>query len=150
MITVLVDDDDYTKLMQGYRWYADKYGYAVRNVWQEDGTRTTSFMHREIIGAKKGEEADHRNGNIHDNRRENLRLCTRSQNNANRHKIPLHSSRFKGVGWEKGRRKWQVRIKHQGKRIWLGYFDSEEAAAKAYDAKARELFGEFAATNNPV
>jgi hypothetical protein len=59
------------------------------------------------------------------------------------------SSQFKGVGYSKDRGKWFAKIYFEGLRIWLGYFDDEAEAARAYDHKAVELFGEFAYVNFP-
>lgn len=81
---------------------------------------------------------------------ENCRWATRSQQNQNLRKTSKKCvSRFKGVGrHEPGARKqWFARISPGGKPISLGSFQTEEEAARAYDAKARELFGEFAKTN---
>lgn len=94
---------------------------------------------------------DHKNGNGLDNRRSNLRFCTNAQNQHNQRKWgsrsgkPL-SSRYKGVSWHR-RGHWRAKIQAQGKRRYLGQFQSEEAAARAYDRAARELHGEFAVLN---
>ena len=98
------------------------------------------------------DEIDHINGIRDDNRIENLRECTRSQNSANAPKRKSYdgkitSSKYKGVYWYKRYQKWKAQIGKDGKMIHLGYFDSERDAAKAYDSKAKELFGEFAAVN---
>ena len=86
-----------------------------------------------------------------DNRKENLRLCTHRQNiQASRKRNGNTSSKYKGVHWEKSRQKWRGKItRMDGKTIFLGYFDSELDAAKVYDDKARELFGDFAQLNFP-
>jgi len=67
----------------------------------------------------------------------------------NRGKDAGPSSRFKGVGYSKEHRKWRARIWFESQRIWLGYFADEIEAARAYDRKAVELFGEFARLNLP-
>jgi hypothetical protein len=92
---------------------------------------------------------DHANHNKLDNTRENLRVCTRQQNSHNNRKHAGSSSRFKGVGYNREKEKWFAKAYIEGERIWLGYHDEEVAAAKAYDAKAVELFGEFAHLNFP-
>lgn len=104
-------------------------------------------MHRAILGAKKGEESDHRNCNGLDNRRANLRLCTTSQNQMNRRKQDGCTSNFKGVFWDKERRKWLSRIHYKGKQIHLGRFYIEKDAAHAYNQAATKFFGEFARPN---
>ncbi len=89
-------------------------------------------------------EIDHRNGDTLDNRRKNLRVVTKNQNQQNRHHVEGRS-RFKGVGW--CQYSWRAYIKVNQKFIHIGMFPTEEDAARAYDVVAREHFGEFACTN---
>lgn len=93
---------------------------------------------------------DHRDGNRLDNRRGNLRVTTDLKNSWNRRKTPgAFSSQYKGVAWHAGHRKWRAQIQPHGQAISLGAFDVEEDAARAYDAAAREHYGEFACVNFP-
>jgi len=105
------------------------------------------YLHRYLLDAPKGYDVDHINGDGLDNRRENLRLCTRSQNIANSRKLARGTSKYKGVCFDKEHRLWMARIKKDWKYIYLGRFANEANAAKAYDKKAVEIFGEFANTN---
>jgi hypothetical protein len=90
-------------------------------------------------------ELDHANGDTGDNRIENLRLATRSQNNANRNTLKATHSGVKGVSWcAKGNKNWRARIKCGCKERVLGYFATKEEAAEAYQRAASETFGEFA------
>jgi hypothetical protein len=103
---------------------------------------------------RKDEYVDHINRNPLDNRRENLRVATSSQNNVNKGKIKAvngkeTSSKFKGVSWDKKAQKWKARIKCDGMSTHLGYFDSEEDAARAYDNAAKDRHGEFENLNFP-
>ncbi len=144
----IVDAEDYEWLSK-YKWHVDKgdsTDYAARSIAGKNFR-----MHREILNAPEGLLVDHRNHNGLDNRRENLRLCTASENNMNRRpsKRANKSSRFKGVSWDKRRRRYQAYIQQNGKTVRIGRFKSEIAAAKAYDKKAKELFGEFAYLNFP-
>ena len=149
-----VDDEDYN-LLAAHRWHALKdvcknrvVWYAVRNGPRGHSKRQLLRMHREILSITNPKTpVDHANGNGLDNRRENLRKATSPQNNQNRHKAPGHSSRFKGVAWHKSADKWQAYIQIDRRLKSLGRFSDEETAAKAYDAAAREAFGEFALTN---
>ena len=100
-------------------------------------------MHRMLLEPGVSEEVDHKNLDKLDNRRQNLRLCTRSQNNANR----PSANRYKGVRWSKNA--WQSEIKKDREYIYLGRFKTAVMAARKYDEKALELFGEFAYTNFP-
>ncbi len=147
----LVDDEDYDYLMQ-WKWCArwDKNArnfYALRASSMKDGKRYPIHMHREILGLFHGDRklTDHRNHNGLDNRRNNLRLCTHSQNHQNQRINTNTSSMYKGVSRCQG--KWRVGIHNSGKKIHLGVYTSEIEAAKIYDARAKELFGEFAHTN---
>lgn len=143
--TALVDEGDYDRLSQ-YRWRLHTDGYAIRSV-QRDGRWTTSSMHREILPAA-GLEVDHSNGNPLDNRRMNLRVATSGQNKANTRRSRRNTSGFKGVSWAKERNKWLARLTINSHRIHIGYFETAEAASKAYDAKAVEVFGPFARLNS--
>lgn len=145
----LVDDEDFEWLSQ-WKWCARKGAsgkfYAARSQWDSDTKKNkTIIMARVIVGAKKGEEVDHKNGNTLDNRRRyNLRLCTPTQN---RHNVGLsrrNTSGYKGVAFRKNSRKWEARMY-----LYLGSFNLKEEAARAYDKKAIELFGEFAKLNFP-
>ena len=100
--------------------------------------------------APRGLLVDHRNGDGLDNRRDNLRLATHSENMMNRPKIKSPTtSRFVGVYFDKARRLWVARIHLNGKCIWLGRFATEIEAAKAYDEAAKKYHGEFARLNFP-
>jgi len=109
------------------------------------------FMHRLLLGFGPGDpEVDHANHNGLDNRRSNLRPCSPSQNQANKTLTPKRpkSSIFRGVTWVRARRRWQASIQVEGKSLFLGQFDNEEDAARAYNDAARAHFGEFATIND--
>jgi len=90
---------------------------------------------------------DHINHNTLDNRRFNLRICTKGQNNMNRKPYIGKSSQYKGVIWAKHIKKWTSKIEKDTIVHHLGTFDREEDAARAYNKKAKELFKEFAYLN---
>jgi hypothetical protein len=102
-------------------------------------------MHRLILTAPSELQVDHINQNRLDNRRDNLRLATRSQNNAHRRMMPSNSSGYRGVNRHK--QQWEARIKYQNQRIYLGSFANPEDAALIYDAAALLLFADFAKLN---
>lgn len=122
--------------------------YAWRNIQKDNGEWTTARMHRLIMDAPSGVEVDHINGNGLDNRRCNLRLCTRSENSQNMRKRNGTTSRFKGVCFFKRLGLWRARIMKDRREYSLGYFKDETAAAKAYNAAAVRHFGDFAKLNH--
>lgn len=83
---------------------------------------------------------DHINGNPLDNRLENLRLATNSQNQQNRPAPKNNTSGYRGVTWHKSANKWMARICYKRKRITIGLFDNAEDAYKAYKEKAKNIF----------
>ena len=145
----LVDDEDYERLAQ-YKWRICPHKnatYAMRTARMADGRERTVQMHREIMEAQPGSDVDHVNRNGLDNRRANLRVCSRCQNLRNRIGRRSRDSKYKGV-YQVGKR-WRARIAQGGKQYHLGHFDTQEEAAKAYDAAARHHFGEYARLNFP-
>lgn len=143
----IVDAEDYGRL-SSYKWCAVEHSRCwYAKTLRRDGMPLA--MHRLIAGAPKGLLVDHRDHNGLNNRKSNLRLCTRKENRRNRRPNRGGTSKYKGVCWSKSSKKFRAAINHNGKRYNLGYFDDEIAAAKAYDKKARELFGEFAYLNFP-
>ena len=146
----IVEPADYYRL-KNYNWYLGGNGkefYAFRNIKIGPGKTKMVGMHREIMNHPAHLLVDHRNNDGLDNRRDNLRLATFSQNNINcRRNKSKSSSRFVGVTFDKRKMQWRVRISVNRKRIFLGYFDSEIDAAKAYDEAAKKYYGEFARLN---
>lgn len=140
----LVDDEDFDWLTSNWKWHFSS-GYAQTNFRLDDGGRITMKLHRLLISVPAGSELDHINGDGLDNRRVNLRLCTHQENMRNRPKNK-NKAGYKGV--YKNHARWQAAIKHNGKKIYLGNFSKPEEAAKAYDLKAKELFGEFAMSSS--
>jgi len=137
----IVDDDVYEYLTQ-WRWSFSRLGYAIRY-----GNGTIVYMHRVVAQTPLGMDTDHINGNKLDNRHENLRACTTAENSKNARLRKDNKSGFKGVHWNKTQGRYQVNIRFNGRKLFLGYFDDIEKAALAYDEKARELHGRFARTN---
>ncbi len=145
----LVDDEDYEELSK-HTWHLTKRGYAARSYWiPERKTNGTIYMHRAILGTSKGLDTEHGDQNKLNNQKWNLRPSTRSENMAN---IRARSglSKYKGVSFYKRKnmkKPWVAYIKKDYKNHHLGYFATENEAARAYNAKAVELFGEFSSLN---
>lgn len=143
----MVDDGDYDYLNQ-WKWIAYKGGktyYACRRI-RSTGRHLT--MHREIMNTPKGMCTDHINRNGLDNRKENLRICTYSQNQANTEKYE-GVSKYKGVCLHSRGKKYVASLKHNYKYYYLGVYDNEIDAAKAYDKAAKKIYKEFAVLNFP-
>ena len=143
---VLVDDEDVERL-SAFRWHRKQSGHVHRSIQRGKIKRG---IHRDVIDAPDGVWVDHINGDPLDNRKVNLRLCDRVGNSRNSSSKKGSSSSFKGVCWHKASRKWQAGIKVNRKSIHLGLFATEQQAAAAYDASAKEHFGEFARLNAPA
>lgn len=147
----IVDADKFEYLNQ-WKWQAVKkfnIWYAQRSTAMVNGHRETVYMHQEILKTPNGMETDHRDGNGLNNQVNNIRICTPSQNQHNQKPQIGKSSRYKGVGWNKSDKRWQSRIKINGKTKHIGNYKDEIEAARAYDKKALEIFGEFAYLNFP-
>ena len=153
-INATVDDSDY-ELVSKHVWHIQ-----ISRSCQYAATARTTLMHRLIISPPKGLLVDHIDGNGLNNSRANLRLCTHADNMKNSRKpVPngkMPSSRFKGVSLRtkfKGltliapRQIWRSEIRCNNKKKYLGSYFTEEEAAKAYDAAAKQLHGEFARIN---
>jgi len=152
--STIVDDEDYRSLVK-FRWYTisskTSGPYASRSLKVTKNKRVVIMLHRYILELAPWDKrvVDHVNGNTLDNRKENLRIVSRHQNNMNC-KGRKHSSKYKGVRFYPPSGKWAAGIRFKSKPIHLGYFDSENEAAKAYNNKSIELFGEFSKPNEIV
>lgn len=146
----LVDDEDFEWLNK-HKWTAfrqKKALYAKRNI-TISGKRRYLAMHTAIMGKVEGKDVDHKNRITLDNQRHNLRHCTNIENQRNKGLPENNTSGYKGVSWNRRHRKWRSHIWTDGKSIYLGSFTCLVKAAKAYDKKAIELFGEFSSLNFP-
>lgn len=148
-LVALVDDEDFVELSK-YHWFAIKRArrfYAARNI-KIDKKRTQVLMHKMIL--QNCLILDHKDGNGLNNQRNNLRRANSQQNSANMvsQKV-MKSSKYKGILIDRRgvNIKYCARIGYNGKTRHIGCFNSEIDAAKAYDVKALELFGEFARLN---
>lgn len=137
----LVDAEDFEELSK-YRWFSEKQArttYAFRNV--DSGKRIA--MHRMVMKTPPEKCTDHINGNGLDNRKCNLRVCTRAENNRNVAKPITNTSGYKGVSYSSARGKWIAQISINYKRINLGGYETPKRAHEVYCAAAKELHGAF-------
>lgn len=144
---VKIDDQDLETLPYGVEWRLDEDGYAVGTGYSKEFRRKIGInLARFIMGNPEGMVVDHINGDRRDNRRCNLRVCTKHQNSFNRKKpISGKTSQFKGVYRQKNNpAKWHAAIKFQGKSRYLGSYATELEAAEAYKSAALFYFGEYA------
>lgn len=145
----LVAAVDYERVNQ-YRWCAGRVGnqwYAYRKHFGK-----TLRMHQFIMNPPKGMVVDHANGNGLDNRRENLRLCTKLENAWNKRRRKEEGAKSQYIGVYPCRRppgKWCIKVMCNGEVTNLSPFDTPEEAARVRDRKALELHGEYAWLNFP-
>lgn len=152
----LVDAEDFQRVSQ-FKWHAFK---NQSGKWYARSTSLVRkigkslWMHRLILNIGDEHKVDHRDGDGLNNQRTNLRAATSAQNSYNMALRPTSLSGYKGVSRYNTRHRytgeWVASIKHNGKRLYLGKFKDPKDAALAYDAKAKELFGEFAWLNFPT
>lgn len=127
----LIDAEDAS--LAEFRWCLSD-GYVARNRSGAEG-RGLRLLHRDVLGlgrfADDPIEVDHINGDKLNCRRSNLRLVTHKQNHENRPSRRGSRSRYRGVLWNRECRKWQARVRHNGKQVHLGLYAVEEDAAAA-------------------
>lgn len=144
--TVLVDNDIY-EAFKGKSIFLHQ-GYPHYNC-TVNGKRQKKALHRFVNQTPDGMQTDHVNGNILDNRRENLRTCSPAENGWNKGKRSGKlTSKYKGVDYRKnGMRCWRARIRVGDRRINLGQYATEKEAAQAYNEAAIKYHGKFANLN---
>jgi hypothetical protein len=146
--TVLIDDEDYG-IIKNYKWYINK-KRSICAKKRINNKTYTYFIHRLITNCPCEKEVDHKDHNIFNNQKSNLRICNHQQNLFNNSIRSDNKSGYKGVYFKKDHNKWQAEIMNNKKRFNLGYFKTAKEAAIEYNKKALELFGEFAYINQGV
>jgi hypothetical protein len=148
----IVDDEDYEYLNQ-WKWCLRGTGlgkfYAIRGFSKskKSNIKGSISMHRQLMQPKIGFVIDHLDGNTLNNQKNNLRICTQSQNLNNQKKSISNTSGYKGVSYDKKYKKFIAKIGFNRKNIHIGYFIDVKDAARAYNEAAIKYHGEFANLN---
>jgi len=144
---VIIDDEDYDKV-KSYKWYINKDRSSnIFYVVHSSDNKHKYIMHRLIMDCPKGMIVDHINHNTLDNRKENLRICTNSENLRNSRLQKNNTTGYKGVFFNKTWNNYKVTIGTKKNRKYLGSYKNIEDAAKAYNEAAIKYYGEFACLN---
>lgn len=133
----LVDDEDFDELSK-YSWCSPG-RYAERGTFK-NGIHKGILMHRQIMGAKKGQEIDHIDRNRLNNQKSNLRFCTRSENVINAGMLKNNVSGVKGVHWSNWHKLWMAYIEKDKKRKYLGFFKHKQDAIKERELAELKYF----------
>lgn len=145
----LVDAEDYEELSKHNWQFSTTIGYAVGQIrYSDDKYSEKILMHRYIMGTGEGLHTDHINGDKLDNRKENLRICTPSENFVNRGICKKRNkSGYKGVYWSERDKMYQVTMRKNSKTYYVGMYKDIDEAIKMYDFWIVQMWGEYARPN---
>lgn len=142
----LLDDED-DELITNYNWSVSFFRNGKPRAEFRNKDRKLIRLHRLLMKVTDPAiKVDHIDGNTLNNCKSNLRLATNAENLRNRGKTKSNTSGYKGVTWNKSRKKWVAQIKINYKNIGLGYYDTKEEAAEVYKKAAKQYHKEFAKT----
>jgi hypothetical protein len=152
-LSAIVDNKDYFDLCF-HKWYAHNRNglfYATRKESANSPHIDMAYevMEKKGIVVTNGKMIDHKNRDTLDNRKSNLRVVTRRENTCNSRGQVGKTSKYKGVSWYPGTKKWSVQSAMSGRQKTIGYFDNEVEAAEAYDRYAVLYGGKYAYLNFP-
>ena len=142
-ISLFYFDLDDLPIIESRRWYVDKDGYLTSSYYYLGQLRIVRF-HRIVAHAKPGQWVEHKDKNRANNRKQNMRCCSYSENNRNRGLYSTNTSGVAGISFDKKRNRWAASITYNSKRIFIGRFRDKEDAIIARLETEVELFGEFA------
>lgn len=142
----IVDDEDYEELSKHKWFFCGGYARRASKLSLCEKGHSTISMHRDILKVDDIQlEVDHKNFNKLDNRKINIRVCSKAENRRNRKKLSTNTSGYKGV-WRNGAG-WSAYIFVNGKNRYLGYFSDKHKAAIVWNEAAKKYHGEFAVLN---
>lgn len=141
----IIDKEDEARVSK-YKWFCATRGYAVR-VSYNLGKKATIYLHQFIKSSPNGLVGNHINGDRLDNRKANLRACSRQQASRTQIKIKKKTSKYKGVSWDSTKSKWKADIYINNRTVNLSRYVNEDDAARTYNKAASGWFGEFARLN---
>lgn len=141
----IIDAEDVHKV-EGVKWSAKGRGRHVYACAAQSHAPKLggTHMHRVVVGNPPDMEVDHIHESRRDNRKGELRVCAHAENLRNRGKTAANTSGYKGVSFDKKKRKWSAKIRKDYRQMFLGYFDDKEAARDAYVCAALQFHGAFA------
>lgn len=143
----LIDEDDAVRIGE-YRWFAQNHPSGIYAATGSSRKRERISMAAFIMNPDHGMVVDHRNHNTLDNRKANLRICSRRENGMNRKGVTARNkSGYLGVTFEKFTGKWKAAIKVNGRARTIGRFNTVDEAVLARDIAALKHYGEFARLN---
>jgi len=143
-LIAIVTQERYVELME-WKWSASRGRYtfyAVRH-YMEKGKIKQIAMHQQIWRVGEKEQVDHANGNGLDNRDDNLRPASDTEQRINSKMMANNTSGHRGISWDKKWKKWRVRIQVHGKEIWLGRYADYDEAVRVREEAEIKYFGGF-------
>lgn len=145
-----VDTADWDRISPYCWWAKESHKAGAQTLYYacSDISRRKIRLHKFLIEPNSKESIDHKDNNGLNNSRENLRICTHSQNMANARRRYNVNNRYRGVSYDKARNQWAARLNMNNSIVFRKRFDTELEAAQAYNEQALIYFGEFARLND--
>ncbi len=139
---VLVDEEDLERVLK-LKWHINTVGYVVSDQRKHKRGKYIR-LHRFILQPNKNELIDHKNRNPLDNRKCNLRIADKSTNAMNREAQSNSSTGYKGITWDKQKKRWRTYASKKGKQYHLGFYKTIDEAIEGYNSRIEDIHGEWA------